>query len=201
MNPETSPAKEDNSASKSRRDRRCHYRVDDQLGFEFKLVEPKFLRQSKATELFSARAQQSLMDELNDLDKEGQNLLREIAAENRSVAIYLSILNRKTQLIAQHVCASSSDSQLEQINLSEGGLAFIHPSPLNIGDYLAIALRLPDDAWELFVYARIVRCLSAVPSGFHVAVAFCDTDARQEKLLTRRVLKVQMQSHRKTAAP
>ncbi|GAA6152768.1 PilZ domain-containing protein [Pseudoteredinibacter isoporae] len=178
-------------------DRRCHYRVDDQLYFEFKPVDPKTLRQQQACELFAQPSERTLLKELNKLEEEGQVLLRDIAKDHRSIAIYLSLLNRKTQLIAQQLCQEQNAQHTVQLNLSEGGLAFQHASALNVGDYVAVTLGLEEDAWHLYLYGRIVRSLPAVPSGYQIAIAFCDLDAEQQKLLTRRVFKKQMQSHRR----
>ncbi|WP_299975009.1 PilZ domain-containing protein [uncultured Pseudoteredinibacter sp.] len=179
------------------RDRRCHYRVDDQLHFDFKLVEPKTMRNHLASELFTQQREQQLLAELSKLDDEGQNLLREIAKEHRAVAIYLGLLNRKTQLLSQHLCQTQSAQQMVKLNLSEGGLAFNHDSGLNVGDYVAVSLGISEDGWQLHLYGRVVRCLAAVPKGHQVAIAFCDIDDEQQKQLTRRVFKKQMQSHRR----
>lgn len=178
-------------------DRRCHYRVDDALVFEYKPVQANALRKGPAEEFFPEKQDHALLNELKALDNEGQTLLREIATENRPLAIYLSIMNRKTELIAHHLCMGDAEG-LEPVplNLSEGGISFSHHSPLFVGEYLALSLRIPNEAWEIYTYGRIVRCLSALPAGFQIAVAFCDINPNQEKLLTRRVFKVQMQSHR-----
>ncbi|WP_299768304.1 PilZ domain-containing protein [uncultured Pseudoteredinibacter sp.] len=179
------------------RDRRCHYRVDDQLHFDFKLVERKTMRYHPASELFTQQREQQLLAELSKLDDEGQNLLRDIAKEHRGVAIYLGLLNRKTQLISQHLCQSQSAQHMVKLNLSEGGLAFNHDTALNVGDYMAVSLGISEEAWQLFLYGRVVRCLAAVPKGHQIAIAFCDIDDEQQKQLTRRVFKKQMQSHRR----
>ncbi|MBB6521696.1 PilZ domain-containing protein [Pseudoteredinibacter isoporae] len=197
MNQHNSKPQDDSQRPPNGHDRRCHYRVDDQLYFEFKPVNPKTMRQQQASELFVRPSELTLLQELHKLEEEGQSLLREIAKEQRSVAIYLSLLNRKTQLIAQQMCQAQSEQHTVQLNLSEGGLAFQHNSALNVGDYVAVTLGLEEDAWHLYLYGRIVRCLPAVPAGYQIAIAFCDLDSEQQKLLTRRVFKKQMQSHRR----
>ncbi len=179
------------------RDRRCHYRVDDQLNFEFKLVDPKTMRHHRANELFARRSEQQLLCELNKLEDEGQILLREIAKEHRSIAIYLGLLNRKSQLIANQLCLAESEHHSLKLNLSEGGMAFNYDTALNVGDYMAVALAVVEDSWQLYLYGRVVRCLPSVPKGHQIAIAFCDIDPEQQKQLTRRVFKKQMQSHRR----
>ncbi len=197
MKPHNAIQQEDSSRPPHGIDRRCHYRVDDQLYFNFKSVDRKTMRQQQASELFVRPSEQTLLSELHKLDEEGQTLLREIAKEQRSVAIYLSLLNRKTQLIAQQLCHEQSEQHTLNLNLSEGGLASTHESTLNVGDYVAVNLGIEEEAWQLYLYGRIVRCLAAVPNGFQIAIAFCDLDSEQQKLLTRRVFKKQMQSHRR----
>ncbi|MCV6615087.1 MAG: PilZ domain-containing protein [Cellvibrionaceae bacterium] len=177
------------------RERRCHYRVDDRLLFEFKLIDPKTMRQQAPASLFMAAADSQFKRELDRLDQEGKTLLRGIAGRDHSLAIYLALLNHKISLIAAQL-TTPGQQQLAAINLSEGGLAFYHPSPLHSGDHLAIALRSQTEDWQCQLYGRIVRSRAAAPQGYKVAVAFCALDASQQQLLTRRVLKVQMRSHK-----
>lgn len=179
-------------------DRRCHYRIEDQLYLRFVAVEPGTLRTQQAHQHFEASKGGELLGEMKQLDEEAQNLLREIAQQHRSVAIYLSILNKKFDLVAQHLINTGIDTEqeLQRVNLSEGGMNFSGSVPVEVGSQLALHLHFTEQSEDVFIYGKVIRCLQSKPFSYHAAIQFIQMPAYEQKLITRRVLKVQMQSHR-----
>lgn len=179
-------------------DRRCHYRIEDHLYFRFLTVEPGTVRIQQAHQHFEPSKGGELLSEMKQLDEEAQNLLRDIAQQHRSVAIYLSIINKKFDLVAQHLIDTGvqTEQELQKVNLSEGGMSFCSSGPVDVGSHLALHLHFVEQSEDVFVYGKVIRCLQSKPTSYHTAIQFIQLPAYEQKLITRRVLKVQMQSHR-----
>jgi len=199
INQPDSPDQTDRNHS-SAQDRRCHYRVDDQVFLSYKPVTLNTIRRQAAHKQFDNHQGFELLGHLKKLDDEAQSLLRDIAQQHRSIAIYLSIINKKVELIAQQSVHSSRNPEQElcRVNLSEGGISFACEHAVDVGEHLAIKLGLPNDNDELYLYGKVIRCLHSQPGGYRLALQFNETTANEQKVLTRRVLQVQMQSHRQT---
>lgn len=174
-------------------DQRNFFRINDDVLLDYKVADRTTLAQLPAHECFEQSATLGLMETLNRIDLEAHKLIGHIAQESRAVADYLSLQNRKIDAIAKQMLNnqdSSSKHAKMQINLSEGGLAFVSSKAFYKGQYLAVRIHFLPDHMSLAVYAQVIRCQSK-EDEHQIAVKFHNLDDQQRQILSKQILQAQ----------
>ncbi len=78
--------------------------------------------------------------------------------ESRPLLQYLQLLDKKIQLIAQAMVPEIPESPIRLVNISEGGLSLMHPSPLPVGTVLHLVLQGREPAMLISCIGEVVHC-------------------------------------------
>ena len=177
-------------------DRREYYRINDTIALEFKLLTGhEALEQS---ELHDASPLVNLLSELNLSDCESEHLLRHISEQNRTLANYLKVVNKRIDLLGQAVAQNllRDIGTPRRVTLSEGGVGFTHTHALAAGSHLALKLVLMPHALGLLLRAQISHCKPLADGQFEIGTEFEALTDAQRQLLARHILQKQAQERR-----
>lgn len=141
-------------------ERRSYYRIDDDVFLEYRLIHRK-----QVQELLAGINQQAtyggLLGELNTLSRRTKSQLASIKKSHPVIARYLTTLDEKLDLIAQHVIAhegSWGGRPNQRVNLSAGGMAFYAQQQIPAEALLAVSLKLFPSHREIVTYGPVVYC-------------------------------------------
>src|SRR5690606_26385500 len=139
-----------------------------------------------------------LVGELHRLDFETQHLLRQIAENNRTLANYLKVQNRRIELLGQAVAQDLLDDigPPRRAILSEGGINFTHDQPLPEGSAWLFRLVLMPQALGMLLSAKIASCVALADGTFAVGSSFEALTDAQRQLLARHILQKQATERR-----
>lgn len=181
-------------------DRREYYRIEDHLALEFRpLPEAPALAEEALREdspLFN------LLGDLHLLEFEAQHLLRQIGERDRALASYLKLVDKRIDLIAGALARNllHEVGPAQPVTLSEGGITFDAPEPLEVGQLLALKLVLLPRALGLQLRARVTRCQSRGLGDYEVVTCFEALGEPQRQLLARHILQKQAAERRQAKA-
>ncbi|MCY1284382.1 PilZ domain protein [compost metagenome] len=177
-------------------DRREYYRIEDTLALEIRPLQDAETESGEV--LHDESAQFNLLSELHLLEFESQHLLRHIAERDRSLASYLKLVNRRIDLIGQAVAQNllRDAGPLRKVVLSETGIAFGDPQPLEAGRKLALRMVLPPQGIGLLLRAVVRHCRPDAEGGYEIAAEFDAPSDAQRQLLARHILQRQAHARR-----
>lgn len=142
-------------------DRRSYYRIDDELYLEFRPIQKRQVQEFLAGVENQAPGQNSLMSQINALSKQTSAQLKNIRKRHPLIGRYLTALDDKINLLANHVAAydgTGSGRPNWRVNLSAGGLAFRSQLQFTADTLLAISLKLFPSHREIVTYGPVVYC-------------------------------------------
>lgn len=142
-------------------ERRIHYRIDDEVFLEYRPVHKTQLNDYMSHLRRRGNGKSGLINDLNELSRQSQAQLKGIRKSHPLIARYLSILDQKIDLLAQHVAArddSGNGRPNHRVNLSAGGLAFYSDQQVAPESLLAISLKLFPSHREITTYGTVVYC-------------------------------------------
>lgn len=143
------------------KERREYYRIQDTLALEFQSVPKEQALAQTPVMPFTLDPRFQILHALHELDHESHATLRQISDADRHLGSYLRTLNRKIELIAMGMFASSNSeapSPTHDVTLSESGLSFRHEQPLAPDSHLALKLVLFPAYFGLLLFGRVVQC-------------------------------------------
>nr|WP_242521520.1 PilZ domain-containing protein [Motiliproteus sp. SC1-56] len=85
---------------------------------------------------------------------------------------------------------AESEGVTGPVTLSEGGISFLRPQPLEVGQPLALRLRLKDGA-ALLCRGQVIYSQAQTDNRFRLGVQFIELDAQARDRIVRRMLAVQ----------
>ncbi|OZG73688.1 PilZ domain-containing protein [Hahella sp. CCB-MM4] len=188
--------------------RRDFFRIKDRGLIEYVLydnIAPGF------EQFFRHPVYFELINELQALDVEFQHMLSHIPDSERTAAALIKILNKKIDLIARTVTmveTNISDDSIQEMDISEGGMAFCTSTELKVGQKMAIKFTAVPAYLSIASLAEVISCDSIAyededsghSSRFQVRVNFVDMDEHQRQLIARYILKIQQQARRRELA-
>ena len=191
-----------NSPANSPRDKRDSFRVDEDLHFEFKPVSASFVEDHPVEEAFDDNDESlRLINQLNNIDKEGIQTLKIVSDKNRLLADYLQTLNKKIDTIGRHIAFTSEESLKNRpktrVSISEDGIGFICDRSLYKGNFIAIRVIFLPNYVVAQAYAKVVRCVQK-EDKYQVAAKFHHIYDKDRQVISRHVLKAQVRD-RKTS--
>ncbi|MBM7060977.1 PilZ domain-containing protein [Pseudomonas sp. UL073] len=172
-------------------DRREYYRIDDTIALEF--TQLSGAEATASDELHDGSPLFNLLSELHVLDYESQHLLRHISERDRTLASYLKVLNKRTDLLGQALAQSllREVGSPRPVTMSEGGLSFDHPQAIAVGSHLALKMVLMPQALGLLLRAVVIHCQALDDGGYNIGTAFEALSDAQRQLLARHILQKQ----------
>lgn len=183
-------------------ERRSFFRVNSEIALSFHSVDTNSVNQGRPDEQFPAQKQSlDLLQELRRLEREAAPLLASVGEQNRALADYLSLLNRRIDLLTQASVASdylTREVRPSHVNLSEGGIAFNSSKAVYKDSYLALRMLFLADFSQLACFAQVIRCeANQDRDGYKIACRFIGLNDAKQETLGRHIMQAQLSARRK----
>lgn len=179
-------------------ERRDYFRLALSANVELATLPQQPEANADASSHFTASHILHTMAELKRLDLDGSQLQQQIKDADRALGDYLSILTRKIDTLAQF-CLNSQIAGLkvtQTIELSEGGLQFVHPTPLAEQQWLALMLSFDSPLMAIALHAQVIRCEPDRGNGCQIAAEFLYLNAAERQQISQHIMRAQMVSAR-----
>lgn len=177
-------------------EKRNFFRINSELAFNYTGVDLYTVENEKADSQFISDSQTSMLyNELQRLNSESSSLLSNVGEINRPLADYLSILNKKVDLLSRHFIAErnvSNDIEPAMVNLSEGGIAFVARKALYKGSYLALKLVFMDTFSIMTCFGRVIRSVEKSTGEHQIAIKFLRMSEANLQMLNKQLFKAQL---------
>ncbi len=181
-------------------EKRNFFRVPGKVLLDYRVVDAYTCENADPSLLFEDSGLLQLFSQMQEIDKEAQQLLHTITEQNRHVADYLKLLNRKIdmvsqQFVAQHVM--DNEHKATPINISEGGLHFECEKALYKDTFLALRLIFLPSYTGISCFAKVVRSESNDQKAL-IAAKFVHLTESTSHALGKQIMQIQRQ-HKRSA--
>ena len=145
-------------------ERRKHFRVDDKVLIDYKLVTDLEIRAAMNNLALVDNAELSAVTTLRRLEVDLQDALGKLQRNQKETARCLDILNNKINtaisLLPSDPAADMGISEREvcQCNLSASGIAFTTREAIPVGARMRLRMVMLPDYYHIVTYARVMRC-------------------------------------------
>ena len=192
--------------STSDQDQRAFYRIEDQVVFDYYLLNSSEIASDNPLASDQPIMQlQKITHALRDIDSESRALFAEISRRSPNISEYLYVLNKKIEVISHFLTQDllakflfKADCRPEEsVNLSAGGLAFVNQTALPIGTTMQCKLILKPKYECLLMKAEVVACTeltdpTADLPAFRIAINFNELSEADEEILVRHIFQRQL---------
>ena len=188
------------AGSDGKPERRSFFRINQDIVLDYRTVAADVAERGDIDGLFPPSRTTDLLSGLRQVDSESSQLLHSITENNRQIADYLGKLNKKLELLTQHILtAEGHQPQLNttRVNLSEGGIAFSTAKPVYKGSYIALRLMFLPSYISVVLFARVVRSDSNGDDGHQLAARFHRLQEQQAQILSRQIMQAQQAAKRR----
>jgi len=178
-------------------ERRQHFRIDDQIYFEYKILEPGncYSDKSISEDLLGQGGQQYLetMDYFQSLDYELAQLTQSLAIKEPAVAHYLNLINAKIDFLVRNLTIDKK-MHLRKVNISLGGMAFKTKEKIKEKTFIKIVIYTKPKMIPIVVNAVVVYSQVISQTLSRTAVQFEGLTYEQEQLLSQHIMHAQIRS-------
>ncbi|TQV81340.1 PilZ domain-containing protein [Exilibacterium tricleocarpae] len=184
-------------------ERRSFFRINQDIVLDYSAVSADIAKGGDSTDLFPASRLTDLLSGLRRLDSESGQLLHSITENNRQIADYLSNLNKKLELLTQHILLGETQQQpvrTTSVNLSEGGIAFATNKPLYKGSFVALRMMFLPSYTSVVLFAQVIRSETTADDHHHLVAKFLRVQEAQAQVLSRQIMQAQLQAKRRQQA-
>ncbi|KTC85326.1 MULTISPECIES: PilZ domain-containing protein [Legionella] len=175
-------------------ERRQHFRIEDQVYFDYKLVEAgePYSEKLITDELLgqSGRRYLEATQYFQSIDYELAGLTQTLAMEEPALAHYLNLINAKIEYLARHLMLGDN-IHLRKVNLSLGGMAFKSKERIKEKTHMKIIIYTKPKMLPIVVNATVVYSQYHNEKQYHTAVQFEELDKEQEQLLSQHIILAQ----------
>ncbi|MCK5791918.1 MAG: PilZ domain-containing protein [Ketobacter sp.] len=175
-------------------ERRDFYRIEDRVHLIKTPIEKHLLSDDPYSEQYSLPRQALLISQLQSIDNESRELLRQVGDYNRALGSYLRYMEEKIDLIAKYVVSHDQQiSQRESINLSEGGISFYNSTELPLDSYLHLILVLFPSYATIASIGIVKACekIEEQPVIYRIGVEFEVLQEPDRKQIVRHIRRIQ----------
>lgn len=183
-------------------DSRDYFRVTSEIKIRYSLCSLQQIKDDYWPSSLHKSESQQLMEALRSIEHDYTPTLRAISEQNRQLEHYLRSINKRIDLIARYLHASSDtheDSESQEVLISEGGLEFSAPAGtlLQIDEHAAFEIILLPTHTSLAVYGRIINCHKEGDEQ-KVGIEFVALKEIERQQLAKHVIQQQLQDKRDT---
>lgn len=172
------------------KDRREFYRVSCSAAIEIEEFNPQT---QCVADIFSLPAEYAMVNEFRALSSESSSTLQQIMDTDKNIGVYLKNLNKKVELLATAITSRLivlDSKHIQEIDISEGGIHFCWPTPLNENSHIATKLTLLPDSITLLLVASVKSCHeqlneSKSKAEYLINVEFEAIDCNAQTLISR----------------
>lgn len=172
-------------------ERRQHFRIEDQIYFDYKFIEPGSVYTDKqiTNELLGKSGERYLETNqyFQSLDYELAELTQTLALKEPALAHYLNIMNAKIEYLARHFLIGEK-IELRRVNISLGGMAFKTKERVEEKTRAKIVIYTKPKMIPIIVNAIVVYSQYHEEGQYHTAVQFEGLDREQEQLLSQHIM-------------
>ena len=183
-------------------DRRDYYRMEDQVHLIKTPLERHLISEDPYSEQYNIPRQALLISQLQAIDNDSRDLLRQVGDYNRALGTYLKSLDEKIDLLAKYIVSHDKElSQRETINLSEGGISFFSGIPYQEQSFLHLILVLFPGFASIAAIAQVKSCekIDDQPTLYRVGAEFSVLLEQDRKVIVRHIRRRQSQTIREQA--
>lgn len=178
-------------------ERRQHFRIDDHVYFDYKIVTSGDPASSKLIEdqLLGENGRKYLetAQYFREIDLELAEMTQVLGIKEPALAHYLNLLNAKIDYLSNHLSMAHKIQQ-RKINLSLGGMAFKTETLIKAKTNLKILLYTKPKMIPIILDATVVCSLYQSEDHYRTAVSFNGLTKEQEQLLSQHILQAQVKS-------
>lgn len=172
-------------------ERRQHFRIDDQIYFDFKLIESGELCSDKliTEDLLGQNGKRYLeaTQYFQSLDYELSELTQTLALQEPALAHYLNLVNAKIDYLTRHLLIGEK-VHMRKVNISLGGMAFKTNERLKEKTHMKIIIYTKPKMIPIILDAVVVYSQYQNENQYRTAVQFEEMDAEQEQLLSQHIM-------------
>ncbi|WP_421621101.1 PilZ domain-containing protein [Alkalilimnicola ehrlichii] len=161
-----------NDAGHDNQERRQFFRIDDTLALSWVAVAPNrigaVMEQLRREEDLGVAAEETFAALSRHAEK-----LRQV--QEPEIRALFELVEQRLEMLADrmlHWDRRNTCADLQQVNLSAGGVAFRTVQPVLVGECMVIRLGLLEMRRTVFAGGQVVRCHEDAPGQWWVAVAF-----------------------------
>lgn len=183
----------------SEHERRDFYRMEDRVHLIRTPIEKHLISDDPYSDRYNVPRQALLISQLQAIDNESRDLLRQVGDYNRALGSYLKALEEKVDLLAKYVVSHDQTiTQKETVNLSEGGISFYNSAPYEPGAYLHLIIMLFPNYSSIASIGVVRTCekIDDQPTLYRVGVEFSVLLEQDRKLIVRHIRRRESQSIR-----
>ncbi|MFA5626562.1 MAG: PilZ domain-containing protein [Thiohalomonadaceae bacterium] len=183
--------------SSQAKERRSFFRIDDDVYLEYRLLAEENYQQRLQQPAELQQDSSALALQLHGLTSQSSSLLAQIRKRQPEVGQYLSIIDRKLELLSRALLDSQPDqvnTPNHHVNLSGSGLAFHSAEPLSPGGKLELRLMLFPSHTMIMALGRVAYCIavaSGKPQAYRIGVEFTLLAEVARDALIRHTLELQ----------
>ena len=177
-------------------EKREYFRIDDMAFLSYRIVSWVEVRESQKSNPSLPVSNLTFKANLDRLSRELQPLHNVIKLSNSNVAQYLSVLDKKINLLSEYLIEDDeTDISVEpqEVNIGGGGLSFVIEKSVAISAMLELTMKLLPEDMVIHSYAKVITCCQIdrqenekIRYRIGVKFEFMDEDVRD--LITRHVL-------------
>ncbi|KTC68077.1 type IV pilus assembly PilZ [Legionella birminghamensis] len=176
-------------------ERRQHFRIDDQVYFDYKILQPGSLVSDKSLteELLGQNGQRFLetTQYFQTIDYELAELTQSLALKEPALTHYLNLLNAKIDYLARHLLMGDK-IHLRKVNISLGGMAFKTKERIKEKTLLKLVIYTKPKMVPIVVDAICVYSQYLSDDLYRTAVQFDTLSPDQEQLLSQHIMLAQV---------
>ena len=176
-------------------ERRKHFRIDDNVDFNYVVLSPDNDEESALAQLFDNESlrHHHLNQQFKLLETQSSDTLIRLSHEQPDVAALFNQLERKIDMLS-HSMLLSGKRALTPVNLSLGGIAFYTKQAPSNGQAVKLRMTTMPRHEQLICNAKVIYSKRKEKGQYKVIFKFQRLSLEQENLLNRHILHVQSQS-------
>lgn len=178
-------------------ERRQHFRIDDHLYFDYRIINPgEFCSDIAITNQLLGEGGQRYMEAaqyFQNIDYELAELTQAMGLKEPALAHYLNLLNAKIDYLCRQMLMTHK-VQLRKVNISLGGMAFKTNELIKEKTPLKIVIYTKPKMIPIILDATVVYSQYQADSNYRTSVAFSGLTSDQEQLLSQHILQAQVKS-------
>ena len=180
-------------------ERRDFYRMEDRVHLIKTPIEKHLLSDDPYSDRYNVPRQALLISQLQAIDSESRDLLRQVGDYNRPLASYLKAIEEKIDLLAKYVVSHDQElSQKEPVNISEGGISFFNGSPYEPGSWLHLIIVLFPGFSSIATLGQVRSCekIDDHPTLYRIGVEYSVLLEQDRKVIVRHLRRRESQTMR-----
>lgn len=176
-------------------ERRQHFRIDDHLYFDYRILEPGtcFSEKAMVDGLLDQSSEHYLevTNYFQNIDQELTQLTQNLAQEQPMLAHYLNLINAKVDCLTKHLLLGSK-IQLRKVTLSLGSMSFKSKDRIKEGSHLKMVIYTKPKLIPIIIDAKVISSKFLSDLHYKSVVAFENLTVEQEQLLSQHIMLTQL---------